>query len=149
MVNRFRYYPALKTLEQLEHTYLPRVETHWFSQTMKEAIPKLRERIKDASMSDLKDFLESIRNFSARIGEIAMKHVGFRWTKVYRFLLFNRQYTWLCDKFPLICILIGINLKEDLNFSVLERFRSVLCAGQVDRIQNAFYLFHTCYNIFY
>lgn len=75
-MNRFRYYPALKTLEQLEHTYLPRVETHWFSQTMKEAIPKLRERIKDASMSDLKDFLESIRNFSARIGEIAMKHVG-------------------------------------------------------------------------
>ncbi|XP_011412112.2 exocyst complex component 6B isoform X2 [Magallana gigas] len=71
-----RYYPALKTLEQLEHTYLPRVETHWFSQTMKEAIPKLRERIKDASMSDLKDFLESIRNFSARIGEIAMKHAA-------------------------------------------------------------------------
>lgn len=71
-----RYYPALKTLEQLEHTYLPRVETHWFSQTMKEAIPKLREQIKDASMSDLKDFLENIRKHSARIGEVAMKHVS-------------------------------------------------------------------------
>nr|XP_022341986.1 exocyst complex component 6B-like isoform X1 [Crassostrea virginica]XP_022341987.1 exocyst complex component 6B-like isoform X2 [Crassostrea virginica] len=71
-----RYYPALKTLEQLEHTYLPRVETHWFSQTMKEAIPKLREQIKEASMSDLKDFLENIRKHSVKIGEVAMKHAA-------------------------------------------------------------------------
>ncbi|XP_060073280.1 exocyst complex component 6B-like [Ylistrum balloti] len=69
-----RYYPALKTLEQLEHTYLPRVNTHWFSETMSDAIPKLRERIKEASMSDLKDFLENIRKHSAKIGEVAMKH---------------------------------------------------------------------------
>ncbi|XP_025094033.1 exocyst complex component 6B-like isoform X3 [Pomacea canaliculata] len=71
-----RYYPALKTLEQLEHTYLPRVMTHWFSQTMAEAIPKLREQIKDASMSELKDFLESIRKHSTKIGEVAMKHAA-------------------------------------------------------------------------
>lgn len=25
-LNIFRYYPALKTLEQLEHTYLPRIK---------------------------------------------------------------------------------------------------------------------------
>ncbi|KAK3094794.1 hypothetical protein FSP39_006322 [Pinctada imbricata] len=71
-----RYYPALKTLEQLEHTYLPRVSTHWFSQTMTEAIPKLRDRIKEASMVDLKDFLENIRKHSAKIGEVAMKHAA-------------------------------------------------------------------------
>lgn len=71
-----RYYPALKTLEQLEHTYLPRVISHWFSQTMAEAIPKLREQIKEASMIELKDFLESIRKHSTRIGEVAMKHVS-------------------------------------------------------------------------
>ncbi|KAL5020900.1 hypothetical protein ScPMuIL_000055 [Solemya velum] len=71
-----RYYPALKTLEQLEHTYLPRVSTHWFSQTMTEAIPKLRERIKEASMTDLKDFLENIRKHSAKIGEVAMRHAA-------------------------------------------------------------------------
>lgn len=44
---------------------------------MTEAIPKLRERIKDASMSDLKDFLENIRKHSSKIGEVAMKHVSF------------------------------------------------------------------------
>ncbi|XP_013074832.2 exocyst complex component 6B-like isoform X5 [Biomphalaria glabrata] len=71
-----RYYPALKTLEQLEHTYLPRVLNHWFSQTMAEAIPRLRERIKDASMVELKDFLESIRKHSAKIGEVAMRHAA-------------------------------------------------------------------------
>jgi hypothetical protein len=27
-------------------------------------------------MSDLKDFLENIRKFSSRIGEVAMKHVS-------------------------------------------------------------------------
>ncbi len=72
----FRYYPALKTLEQLEHTYLPRVSKYRFSQVMVETIPKLRESIKEASMSDLKDFLENIRKHSDKIGEIAMKHVS-------------------------------------------------------------------------
>eukprot|EP00058_Branchiostoma_floridae_P006095 XP_002591583.1 hypothetical protein BRAFLDRAFT_105117 [Branchiostoma floridae] len=69
-----RYYPALKTLEQLEHTYLPRVSRYRFSKIMADAIPRLRESIKDASMSDLKDFLESIRKHSERIGEHAMSH---------------------------------------------------------------------------
>lgn len=72
----FRYYPALKTLEQLEHTYLPRVSKFRFAQRMLAAIPKVRDDIKEASMSDLKDFLESIRKHSERIGEVAMKQVG-------------------------------------------------------------------------
>uniref|UniRef100_A0A1B6C9M8 Exocyst complex component n=1 Tax=Clastoptera arizonana TaxID=38151 RepID=A0A1B6C9M8_9HEMI len=71
-----RYYPALKTLEQLEHLYLPRVANYRFSHQMKENIPKLRENIKDASMSDLKDFLENIRKFSPKIGEVAMMHTA-------------------------------------------------------------------------
>lgn len=70
-----RFYPALKTLEQLEHTYLPRVNSHWFAQTMADDIPKQRESIKEASMSDLKDFLENIRKHSGKIGEVAMLHV--------------------------------------------------------------------------
>ncbi|XP_043919906.1 exocyst complex component 6B isoform X2 [Protopterus annectens] len=68
-----RHYPALKTLEYLEHTYLPRVSHYRFCNIMVENIPKLREEIKDVSMSDLKDFLESIRKHSSKIGETAMK----------------------------------------------------------------------------
>ncbi|XP_077991948.1 exocyst complex component 6B-like [Glandiceps talaboti] len=68
-----RYYPALKTLEQLEHTYLPRVKEYRFSQIMRENIPKLRENIKEASRREFVDFLENIRKHSDRIGQVAMQ----------------------------------------------------------------------------
>ncbi len=68
-----RFHPALKTLEQLEHTYLPRIANYRFSKQMKASIPKLREAIKEASMTELKDFLENIRKYSPKIGEIAMR----------------------------------------------------------------------------
>lgn len=35
-----RYYPALKTLQQLEHLYLPRVSNLKFFQQMTENIPE-------------------------------------------------------------------------------------------------------------
>lgn len=38
---------------------------------------RIRESIEKASMSDLKDFLENIRRFSPKIGEVAMRHVIF------------------------------------------------------------------------
>ncbi|XP_075697119.1 exocyst complex component 6 isoform X1 [Rhinoderma darwinii] len=68
-----RYYSALKTMEQLEHVYLPKVSQYRFCQIMAENLPKLREEIKEISMSGLKDFLESIRKHSDKIGETAMK----------------------------------------------------------------------------
>ncbi|KAL0964725.1 hypothetical protein UPYG_G00328080 [Umbra pygmaea] len=68
-----RYYAALKTMEQLEEVYIPRVSQYRFCQIMAENLPKLREEIKDVSMSDLKDFLESIRKHSDKIGQTAMK----------------------------------------------------------------------------
>jgi hypothetical protein len=43
---------------------------------LRESIPKIRDSIEKASMSDLKDFLENIRKFSPKIGEVAMKHVS-------------------------------------------------------------------------
>ncbi|CAH3122429.1 unnamed protein product [Pocillopora meandrina] len=72
MHNR-RYYPALKTLEQLEHTYLPRIKRFRFAEIMQESIPVVRKHIKEASMGDLRDFLEKIRKVSVRLGLIAMK----------------------------------------------------------------------------
>ncbi|KAJ8956515.1 hypothetical protein NQ318_019234 [Aromia moschata] len=71
-----RYYPALKTLEELEHLHLPHVANYRFSHQLQENIPKYREKIEAASMSDLKDFLENIRKFSPKIGEVAMRHTS-------------------------------------------------------------------------
>ncbi|XP_053306058.1 exocyst complex component 6 isoform X1 [Spea bombifrons] len=68
-----RYYSALKTMDQLENIYLPKVSQYRFCQIMGENLPKLREEIKEISMSGLKDFLESIRKHSDKIGETAMK----------------------------------------------------------------------------
>lgn len=73
-VREKRYYPALKTLEVLENEYLPKVSGYRFSQQMRETIPKLKENIKKSSEEDFREFLENIRKFSPRIGEIAMKH---------------------------------------------------------------------------
>ncbi|KAJ8332159.1 hypothetical protein SKAU_G00428390 [Synaphobranchus kaupii] len=68
-----RYYPALRTLEQLEQTCLPQAGQYRFCSIMAENIPRLRTQIRDVSMSELKDFLESIRKHSEKIGETAMK----------------------------------------------------------------------------
>ncbi|KAM9718004.1 exocyst complex component 6B isoform 4-T4 [Menidia menidia] len=70
-----RYYPALRTLEQLEQTCLPRVGQYRFCSIMAENIPKLRTLIRDTAMTQLRDFLESIRKHSDKIGETAMKQV--------------------------------------------------------------------------
>uniref|UniRef100_A0A8C1ZZW5 Exocyst complex component n=1 Tax=Cyprinus carpio TaxID=7962 RepID=A0A8C1ZZW5_CYPCA len=71
-----RYYPALRTLEQLEESCLPQAGSYRFCGIMSENIPRLRTHIRDVSMSDLKDFLESIRKHSDKIGETAMKQVS-------------------------------------------------------------------------
>ncbi|CAN9508720.1 unnamed protein product [Ophioblennius macclurei] len=68
-----RYYAALKTMEQLEKVFIPRVSQYRFCQIMAENLPRLREDIKDVSMSDLKDFLESIRKHCDKVGETAMR----------------------------------------------------------------------------
>ncbi|KAM9426457.1 exocyst complex component 6B isoform 2-T2 [Pholidichthys leucotaenia] len=68
-----RYYPALRTLEQLEQTCLPRAGQYRFCSIMAENIPILRTQIRDTAMTQLRDFLESIRKHSDKIGETAMK----------------------------------------------------------------------------
>lgn len=72
---RVRYYPALRTLEQLEQTCLPKAGQYRFCSIMAENIPKLRTQIRDTAMTQLRDFLESIRKHSDKIGETAIKQV--------------------------------------------------------------------------
>ncbi|KAM3959232.1 exocyst complex component Sec15 [Aphomia sociella] len=68
-----RYYPALKTLEQLEHVLLPRVGPYKWCAQISADIPRLRQAIQDASMADLRDFLENIRKLSPQVGTMALK----------------------------------------------------------------------------
>ena len=48
-----QFYSALKTLEQLEHTYLPRVQGYMFSDLLAKEIPEMRKSIERKSKSEL------------------------------------------------------------------------------------------------
>uniref|UniRef100_A0A669BUU6 Exocyst complex component n=1 Tax=Oreochromis niloticus TaxID=8128 RepID=A0A669BUU6_ORENI len=67
--------PSVRRILILEFilVYPCRVSQYRFCQIMAENLPRLREEIKDISMSDLKDFLESIRKHSDKVGETAMR----------------------------------------------------------------------------
>ncbi|XP_047529541.1 exocyst complex component 6 [Vanessa atalanta] len=67
-----RYYPALKTLEQLEHVLLPRVGAFAWCAQIAADVPRLRRAIRDASMADLRDFLENVRKLSPQVGAMAL-----------------------------------------------------------------------------
>uniref|UniRef100_A0A8C5EVT4 Exocyst complex component n=1 Tax=Gouania willdenowi TaxID=441366 RepID=A0A8C5EVT4_GOUWI len=56
------------------------VSHYRFCQIMGENLPHLRKEIKEISMSDLKDFLESIRKHSDKVGETAMRQAQQRRT---------------------------------------------------------------------
>ncbi|XP_033162695.1 exocyst complex component 6 [Drosophila mauritiana] len=71
-----QYYQALRTLETLETEHLTRLKTHnyRFATQMQIQIPIIKENIRRSSASDFREFLENIRKFSPRIGELAITH---------------------------------------------------------------------------
>uniref|UniRef100_A0A8D3EE60 Exocyst complex component n=1 Tax=Scophthalmus maximus TaxID=52904 RepID=A0A8D3EE60_SCOMX len=64
---------AMMSVEFDRSGWFYRVSQYRFCQIMAENLPRLREEIKEISMSDLKDFLESIRKHSDKVGETAMR----------------------------------------------------------------------------
>jgi len=62
-------------LEKLEKRHLPQIYSYRFCEIMLDNIPKIRQKIKVITMSNLKDFLEDVRKNSAKIGMVAMKQV--------------------------------------------------------------------------
>ncbi|TDG42182.1 hypothetical protein AWZ03_011410 [Drosophila navojoa] len=71
-----QYYQALRTLETLETEHLTRLQRHnyRFATQMQTQIPIIKENIRRSSAADFREFLENIRKFSPRIGELAITH---------------------------------------------------------------------------
>uniref|UniRef100_A0A8C2KF91 Exocyst complex component n=1 Tax=Cyprinus carpio TaxID=7962 RepID=A0A8C2KF91_CYPCA len=117
------YYSALKTMEQLENIYIPRVSQYRFCQIMAETLPKLREEIKEISMSDLKDFLESIRKHSDKIGETAMRQVFYLRIFFIIIIIILKAFTWARKCFfNLVGFLFKVLTAQDLvDFSPVYR----------------------------
>ncbi|XP_023169524.2 exocyst complex component 6 [Drosophila hydei] len=71
-----QYYQALRTLETLESEHLSRLQrnNYRFATQMQTQIPIIKENIRRSSAADFREFLENIRKFSPRIGELAITH---------------------------------------------------------------------------
>ncbi|CDW53146.1 exocyst complex component 6 [Trichuris trichiura] len=91
-----KYYPALRTLEQLEHTYLPRVSRYRFGEAMEGSIRGIREKIKDASFNELTDFLENIRAVSKKIGRVALRQTAEQLSQSGCLVATNEELLALC-----------------------------------------------------
>lgn len=69
-----QYYQSLRTLETLETQHLARLQNFRFATQMRQAIPVIKENIRRSAEADFREFLENIRKFSPRIGEVAITH---------------------------------------------------------------------------
>lgn len=75
MKEKKNYYQTLKLLEELENNYLPMVKNYRFAQSIHQSLPLIKHEIINETVSDLKDFLETLRVESVRCGKIANQQV--------------------------------------------------------------------------
>ena len=71
-----RFYPTLRTLQELEGTHLPSVAQYPFAAKIRERVPAMRLRVKQTSFAELQEFLRDIRDGARLIGETALLQVG-------------------------------------------------------------------------
>lgn len=109
-MNNRKYYQALKTLEELEHTHLALVEKYRFTQVLAKSMAPVRLEIKEKAYSEFKDFLENIKKVAARIGKHASKDVS-KWFQICHDMCFSihtaqpelepgfrKKAGWVCSK---------------------------------------------------
>ena len=70
------YYRALKLLEEMEVNYLPVVRQFRFSKSIQETIPLFKEEIRLETITNLKNFLESLRLQSEKVGKVANQQMA-------------------------------------------------------------------------
>ncbi|XP_004364698.2 exocyst complex component 6B [Capsaspora owczarzaki ATCC 30864] len=76
-----RYYHALTALTQLETRHLPNISQYTFARVIADGIPVLRASIKTAALSELQDWLASIRQRSRLLGSSVLAQLT-EWQRV-------------------------------------------------------------------
>ncbi|KAJ3188751.1 hypothetical protein HDU85_004465 [Gaertneriomyces sp. JEL0708] len=71
-----KYYSALKMLEELRSTHLRNLRQYTFAKHMNEWIPLMQEKVREAVLSELRDWLVSIRENTRKIGDKALEHIA-------------------------------------------------------------------------
>ena len=64
-----QYYPALKTLQQLEQKYLPELSAHAFVSEVADRIPALQAEIKQRVLSEFLEWLATVADATHDVGE--------------------------------------------------------------------------------
>ncbi|CAD6991134.1 unnamed protein product [Ceratitis capitata] len=72
--NNKQYYQSLRTLETLESQHLVGLNNYRFAAQIRQSIPVIKENIRRSAEADFREFLENIRKFSPKIGEVAITH---------------------------------------------------------------------------
>jgi hypothetical protein len=79
MREKRNYYQALKLLEELNNNYLPMIKHYRFSKSIDTSIRLFKEEISSKiTQNDLKDFLETVRIESEKVGKIANQQMAHR-----------------------------------------------------------------------
>ncbi|KJH51420.1 hypothetical protein DICVIV_02434 [Dictyocaulus viviparus] len=84
---KYRYYQALKVLEELEHTHLALVEKYRFTQILAKTMAPVRNEIKIKAYSEFKDFLENVKKVACRVGRHASRcdRTVFRFDFIFKY----------------------------------------------------------------
>lgn len=73
-----KYFSALKTIEQLQNTHLPRLEGYQLGDYLKLHIPSLMNKIKAEAKSQFESWLEGIETKSIEVGTAALNKMNKR-----------------------------------------------------------------------
>ncbi|CAO1614166.1 unnamed protein product [Sympodiomycopsis kandeliae] len=68
-----KYYPALRSLEELESLHLPPLMTHDFVHYLHTSLPSMRSRIRQSVIREMKEWLFEVRQKSRTVGKLALK----------------------------------------------------------------------------
>ncbi|ORX92773.1 hypothetical protein K493DRAFT_408691 [Basidiobolus meristosporus CBS 931.73] len=77
-IDEHKYYPALRTLEELQNVHLQEVSHYDFAKYIAECTPVIQNKIKDAVTTEMKEWLFSLRENSRQAGKYAMTEINNR-----------------------------------------------------------------------
>ncbi|KAL7752296.1 Rab GTPase-binding exocyst subunit S15 [Sorochytrium milnesiophthora] len=82
LIDSHTYYSALRTLDQLQSTYLRSVAEYDFAKHLNDCIPGMRDTARDAVMGELKEWFVKVRENSRKVGKLAMEQMHIRQQRV-------------------------------------------------------------------
>nr|CDI55964.1 related to secretory pathway protein (exocyst complex protein Sec15) [Melanopsichium pennsylvanicum 4] len=78
LIQQNKYFSALRSLQELESVHLGRILHHDFAKTMLDGIPQMRNQIKTAVTSEMKEWLFQVRQKSRTVGQLALEAMEVR-----------------------------------------------------------------------